>query len=141
MLRLCIVLLALAALPTLAEAQILNPTTLVFPASADHNTTIGTTPVLDKYEALVVRQSATGSILYVTDLGKPTPASVTGCGTSCVTAPMPLSGTGGSAPNNTILLVAVRAVGPGGTSTSVFSDPFSVAGAPAAPGKPIPRTN
>lgn len=118
------------------SAQIVNPQTLEFPASADHAATFGAQPLVTKYEALVVRQSATGSVLYVTDLGKPTPNT-----SNVITVPMPLAGVGGAAPNNTVLLVAIRTVGAPGTTptTSVWSDPFGIVGPPAATGKPIPK--
>jgi hypothetical protein len=124
-----------------ASAQIVNPQTLDFPASADHSATFGAQPIVEKYEALVVRQSATGTVLYAANLLKPTPSAtaIGPCAAPCISVPMPLSGTGGSAPNNTLLQVAIRTTGPGGASTSVLSDPFGVVGPPAATGKPIPR--
>lgn len=113
-----------------ASAQTLNPTRVEFTASPDHAVTLGSQPVVTKYELLTVRQSDTGTILSVTDIGKPTPVA------NVINVPVP-----GSLPNNTLLQIAVRTVGPGGATTSVLSDPFSVVAAPAASGKPALKTN
>jgi len=112
-----------------AQTTIVNPTKIEVPASADHGTTFGSTPILSKYETLVVRQTDTGTVLQVVDNGKPTPNA-----SNILTLAMPTG-----LPNNVLLQVAVRASGPGGATTSVLSDPFGVVGPPAAPGKPVPK--
>lgn len=120
---LCLLALLIAA-PL--SAQTLNPTRVEFTASPDHSTTIGTTAVVTKYEVLIVRQTDTGTILSVTDIGKPTPVA------NVINVAVP-----GSLPNNTLLQAAIRTTGPGGASTSVLSDPFAAVAAPAATGKPV----
>lgn len=113
------------------SAQTLNPTHVEFTASPDHAATIGTQAIVTKYELLVVRQSApTTPVVPVVDLGKPTPSA------GAITVPVP-----GGLPNNTLLQVSIRTVGPGGTTASALSDPFAVAGPPAAAGKPVLKTN
>ena len=119
---------ALFTLPAVAAAQapVVNPTTVEFPASSSHAETIpGTsTPAVTNYTLVLTRQ-ADGSVVSETTIGKPAPVA----GKIAVNLPV--------LPNNTLLQIAAKAVGPGGSSVGVPSDPFVAVGPPVAPGKPV----
>lgn len=125
-------LLALLAAP--AGAQ--DVRTLVFTASTDHNATLNGTPILSSYQADVLVGTPTGALAFTQGLGKPTPAT-----------PVPPATAGDISidmsqfPSFVSLargayVVVVSAVGPGGTSRSLPSDPFLRFGTPVQPGKP-----
>ena len=125
---------ALAALflcvlwPTLARAQVVNPTTVCFGASADHNAVLADKrPIVERYDL----ELAGGATPTVTALGKPTPDTT---GNVCATpAVLPALAIG---PTYTATILTV---GPGGTTRSEASLPFVRLGAPAATGKPVLR--
>lgn len=123
---------ALLLVPVCVSAQTINnPSTITFTASADHNTVENTVPLLTSYEIRLYAQGQTTSAA-VLNIGKPTPDAT---GTISFSQ---LKNVYTSAPAGTYN-VKVAAVGPGGASESVLSDPFTVSPrAPSAPtGKPI----
>ena len=100
--------------------------TVTFIASPDHNAVVNGTTVLTSYRVDVYSGT---TVTATKDCAKPTPATVGGVA-NVVTCP------GVSVPSNVSLTAKVVAIGPGGESTSVASDPFASVAAPAAPGKP-----
>ncbi len=104
--------------------------TVTFIASPDHNATVlvngSPVPVLTSYRVDIYSGT---TVTTTKDCAKPTPATVGGVA-NVVTC------TGVSVPSNVSLTAKVVAIGPGGESTSVASDPFASVAAPAAPGKP-----
>ncbi len=129
---LCAIVAILFAVPAFAQVPpIVNPTTIQFTASADHDAVQSGLPVVSKYTVDVMSASApTGTVWKTVDLGKPTPVSgqisFAGMGTALSTL------------NPGSYVAVVKAEGPGGVTASVPSDPFQVAiKAPAAPGKPV----
>ncbi len=120
-------LLTIAFLLVASVAFAQTPPSAVFTASSDHSAVVGTTPVLTNYSLEVVVGTTTGALAFTKNLGKPTPVN------GIITAPVPefLGRTNG------VYFAQVSAIGPGGTSKSLFSDPFSwISAAPAAAGKP-----
>ena len=117
------VLMILVASSAIAQ----TPPTVTFAASADHNTVVGTTPVVASYAVDVWLTTASGPALFTVPLGKPSPVN------GNITAPVPQF----LGRANGVYIGQAAATGPGGTSRSQFSDPFPlITGAPAAPGKP-----
>lgn len=120
--------LALLALAPAAYAQApINPTKITFTASVDHSTVVGSTPIVDHYEFQTIAMNPAGVIAFTRVLGKPTPD-----GTGSITATISDFATLA----NGVYTGKVLAVGPGGTTPSVVSDPFGRVGPPAAAGKP-----
>ena len=127
-----LVLAVLALVAVSAPAQIvINPSTIDFLASADHNTIFEGQAVLTSYRLELFLQGATTPAKTI-DLGKPTP------------------GTGGlvtiTNPSHFVMAVdgaytgQIVAVGPGGEGRSEMSNIFlSIHHAPGAPGKPAYR--
>ena len=112
----------LLCMASLASAQ--NPTTISYGPSADHSTVVNGTAVLTRYDA-VVKKTSDGSTVTTKDCGKPASAPTLTCA-------LP-----NGLPANTALTVTMVAVGPGGSTAGVASDPFVASlAAPAAPGKP-----
>lgn len=72
LLVLCGVLLAS---PVWAQSVTPNPKTVEFTASPDHSTLVGTVPMVDHYELVVVQQNNLGAIVFTQSLGKPTPTA------------------------------------------------------------------
>jgi hypothetical protein len=113
------------------EAQAPAPT-LVFVASADHATVVGTTPVVTGYQLDVLMDTGNGALAFTRSLGKPVPNAQ-----QEITTVIPeFLGRA-----NGIYVARVSAQGPGGTSASQPSDPFPWVGQPPAPpGKPSMRS-
>jgi hypothetical protein len=113
--------------PASAQTVVINPTRVIFVASADHNRTLTvggqTVPVLTNYELRIFLEGATGPVTTV-NLGKPTPDA---------------SGEIQAQPSELIGLplgayvARVAAIGPGGASESDPTAPFARVSAPAAP--------
>jgi|SRR4029077_7896516 hypothetical protein len=113
-------LLLLLAVPAFAQ----NPTAVSFTPSADHATVVAGTAILTRYDEVIKKQSDS-SVVATKDCGKPALAATLTCA-----LPSGL-------PQNVSLTATIVAVGPGGSTPSVPSDPFVASvGAPAAPGKP-----
>jgi hypothetical protein len=125
------VLVTLVALarPSLAPAQtvVINPTTVIFNASADHTRvlTVGgqQVPMLTNYVLRIMLEGASQPIVSV-DLGKPAPNAAGEIrATPAELIGLPLGA----------YVARVAAVGPGGMSESDPTAPFARAPAPAAP--------
>ena len=112
-------------------ANIQNPTSFSFAASADHNATNGDGS--DKVQTYVVQVLLSGTVAREVNVGKPAPAG----GTITIPAATIISGL---ATDGTQFQVRPIAVGPAGRSGgSVSADTFSRTGAtgvPAAPSSP-----
>ena len=118
-----VTLLGLLLLASVASAQtVLNPTTVTFTPSADHNATVGGVALVTKYE---LRHYLVGapSPVQTQDLGKPTPVS--GSISAAITS-LPFS------PTNEYI-AKVAAVGPTGVGESAASNHYFFAGPPATP--------
>ena len=120
------------ASPALAQ----DVRTLIFTASADHSVTLAGQPIVTGYQVDLMVGTPTGALAFSQSLGKPTPA-----------APVPPATVGDitidltqfptyNALTRGQYVAFVTAIGPGGTTRSVASDPFTRFGLPAAPGKP-----
>ena len=125
---LCTAMALVVASP--ADAQTINPTQIQFAASPDHNLTVGATPVVSNYQLDVITTAAGGALAFTVNLAKPTPDA-----SNLITANV----TQLTALANGLYTGSVSAVGPGGATKSVPSDPFGRVGPPAAPGKPTAR--
>lgn len=129
-----LLIIALLLMASAAHAQ--EPRTLLFTASPDHNAVLANQPVVTGYEARVLIGTATGALAFTQALGKPTPA-----------APVPPATVGDisidlsqfavfNSLTRGVYVAIVNAVGPGGTTPSLPSDPFPRFGTPAQAGKP-----
>ena len=107
---LLLVLVALLTTTIRAHAQVVNPTTVEFAVSADHNATQFGAPVVARYELRVYAQGATAP-LTSTDLGKPAvaDAATVAFAKPSVFAAVPAVG---------VYEVRVVAIGPGGEGAS-----------------------
>ena len=103
----------LCLLPALSQAQTLN---VQFTASADHNATAGTTPIVSSYALQVL--DSTQAIIRNVSLGKPTPDSANIVHASAAITP---------ALNPGVYSVRAIAVGPGGNSTPSNAAPYEIA--------------
>lgn len=123
--RLLFVLFVLLGAPAFAQTTtVLNPSTVIFTASPDHNATIGGTAVVSNY-VLEVYDGTT--LVRSTDLGKPTPNA-----SNDISAPLTNAGLA----KNKVYTAFVVAVGPGGSARSATgSSPF------AWPDAPRPASN
>lgn len=126
----CLLFFAVSA----AAQTAVNPVTLVFSPSADHDaiSPLDGSVVLVRYEMRVWTESnPTGTPLLVTDLGKPTPVS----NTITITNAVWFSGL----TPNTKYIAKVVAIGPSGEGVSDPSNPFGNAPSPQKPGVPTVR--
>lgn len=112
----------------IVSAQTVNPRSVAFTASPDHATNIGGVDILTSYQLDVMVSNSTGALAFTKGLGKPTPDA-----TNTITVTVPEFVT--QARNTYVAIVS--AVGPGGSTKSVPSDPFVSTGPPTAPGKPV----
>lgn len=113
------------ALPTAAQTVVVNPTTVEFTASADHNALgLDGVALISRYDMRIYIESGMTLVTTIA-LGKPTPLagqiSVTNAAWFSPLQP------------NTRMVAKVVAVGPTGEAASTASNPFGVAGPPAAP--------
>jgi hypothetical protein len=110
----------------------LNPNTVEFTASADHNTKAvdGVTPLLDHYDWLVVQSSPTGALFLTVNLGKPTPDANNTIRVQPSFATLVIG---------TTYYAFVDAVGSAnfGSARSAVSNPFALQNAPRPPGAPV----
>lgn len=117
-----------------AQTVAINPTTVQFTPSADHDAleADGTTPVVTRYELRMYLESDPATAITTTDLGKPAPVA----GTISVVNPVWFAGL----TPRTRYVATVSAVGAGGTSASGVSNPFARVSLPAAiPAPPLIR--
>lgn len=118
--------------PGIVSAQVVNPTTIEFPKSADHDTVLNTEAVLSSYRVNVYTPTGTSPVSSA-DIGKPTPDAnnlIRWANLPTLYATLP-SGQ---------YVAKIVAVGPGGSTESGASDPFSIAPRPPVPpGKPVIR--
>ncbi len=136
--RVWLALVLLCAFSTLASAQAvtcsgtpaLNPTSVTFTASPDHNATdpLTGTVILTKYAARIFANGATAQTGSTLDFGKPTPNASNQIAAANV---IPQSLTKG-----TLFCLVLDAVGPGGTG-STAPVPF---GFPATISNPRPAS-
>ena len=111
---------ALCALPSTGGAQVVNPTSLEFAPSVDHNATASDgTPIVSRYDLGFYLQGA-GSPFQTSSLGKPAPAGdgLVHVNLSTVTLPSP----------GIVYESRVTAVGPGGSTASTVSNTFMFSG-------------
>lgn len=111
--------------PMSVEAQtVINPRTVEFDVSPDHDRLILSMPIVTGYRIDFYLIGATAPV-QAGDLGKPTPDAA---GHVVITRPelfaLPIGG----------YVARVVAVGPGGEGASVPSDPFGEIGPPGVPG-------
>jgi len=112
-----LVIVAISSSRVLAQTT-LNPTTAVFTASSDQNTTLPDgTPVLQYYQ-LDLYLSGASAPFQSNSLGKPTPDS-----TGTITADLRSIFAGWPVPG-TVYVADVAAVGPGGSAASAQSNTF-----------------
>ena len=127
----CVLCLCVAAVS--AQTAVVNPTEIVYTASADHGVTLPDgTVVVARYEVRFFAPGATSPV-SVADLGKPTPvANVITQDLTDKLVGVPVSAT--------VQYVAkVAAMGPTGEGVSAASNPFMRVGPPAAPATPLLR--
>jgi hypothetical protein len=135
-----LLVLALLALPSLAQAQatVITPTSsLTFQSSPDHAVSdpVSGQPLVTNYQAdAVVSTGPTGALGWTQGLGKPSPdasgvIAIAGASFTPLYNAMALG---------VVYTLKVSAVGPGGAATSGASNPFGRANLriPAAPGIP-----
>lgn len=121
------------ALPASAQTAVLNPKTVEFSPSVDHDAleADGTTPVVTKYELRMYVESDPATAISTTDLGKPTPVA----GTISITNPLWFA----ALTPRTRYVAKVAAIGTGGAGVSGPSDPFGLTSPPAAVPPPVVR--
>jgi hypothetical protein len=126
-----VALLVLAAAPTWAQSGVVvNPKTVQFPPSADHDRLgLDGTPMVTRYELRMYLATDTATVISATDLGKPTPTA----GTISVTNPLWFS----ALTPNTKYIARVAAIGPTGEGVSDASGPFGMQGPPGKAGTPV----
>lgn len=135
-----LLVLALLALPSLAQAQatVITPTSsLTFQSSPDHAVSdpVSGQPLVTNYQAdAVVSTGPTGALGWTQGLGKPAPdasgvIAIAGASFTPLYNAMALG---------VVYTLKVSAVGPGGAAASGASNPFGRANLriPAAPGIP-----
>lgn len=125
---LLLVLLVLACVGAVdrAEAQVINPTTVEFDVSADHNTVVLGQPAVTKYELRIFAVGAPAPMATF-DLGKPVPVGVRARVVNpAIFTPLAMGE----------YLGRVVAVGPGGEGISDPTDPFGRLASPAKPTAP-----
>jgi hypothetical protein len=122
-------LLILVAATAGAQTVAVNPNTVVFDPSADHNAVSALTglPLVSRYALRFYLPGATQPV-QDQDLGKPTPGTD---GKITITNRALFTGT--PIALDTKYVAKVAAVGPAGEGVSAASDPFGNAGPPAAP--------
>ena len=120
-----------------AQTITLAPTTLQFTPSADHSAVISvsgvptTVPVVSSYTVTVFQGTA---VVLTRDLGKPAPNAAG----LIVILNSAIGGFGGL-PKNIGYTATVTAVGAGGATESMPSNPFAFPGAPAAAANVVER--
>lgn len=112
-----------AFVAAVVSAQTINPKTITFTASTDHNVVVGTTPIVDHYDFTVVSTSGPVTTVFTKGLGKPTPNAQ-----NDITAS--LAAEFAAITSNGVFSGQVTAVGSGGTSAPA-SAPFGHVGPPA----------
>lgn len=120
--KLFLVLIVILFVPTLVFAQapvVVNPTTLEFIPSLDHDAVnaLDNTPVLSTYEARFYPEAG-GAMVGSMNIGKPTPVN----GKITITS-LPVLTT---LPRNVRLICKVAAIGPDGVNESAASNPFGM---------------
>ena len=119
---------------TAQTSTAVNPTTVQFTPSADHNATnLDGTPVVARYDLRIYVPTILTTIVFTQSLGKPTPGT-----DGTIQAPL---GTGivAALVANTTYEARVVAVGPYGEGASDLSNPFGYAAPPRAGGAPVLR--
>ena len=110
----CIALLLLVSGRAQAQTAVTGSSGIAFFASADHNTIQDGAPILTNYQFDIVSQTG---LFFTQNLMKPTPNAAG----EIVVKPISAFGT---LVNAVAYTAVVKAVGPGGASASVPSDPF-----------------
>jgi hypothetical protein len=132
-LTLSLAVLALVACASLASAQtvVVNPTTVEFTASTDHNALgLDGVALISRYDLRIYIEAGMTLVTTIA-LGKPSPLA----GQIVVTNAAWFS----PLQPNTRMVARVVAVGPTWEAASNISNPFGTAGPPAAPTVPIVR--
>jgi hypothetical protein len=106
-------------LTAVAQAQpLVNPDTITFTASADHDRVVNGQAVLDVYTLLIGPGSQPDQIVRTTVIGKPTPTAAGDIDAGLLADLMHLP--------SGLYVASIRATGPGGWNTSLLSEPFAV---------------
>src|SRR5262245_48514541 len=100
--------LGMACLASSAQAQIINPTTLVFTASTDHDNAA----VLDHYDVTTLNMTSGGALVFTQAIGKPTYDAARDVIEPLSTLPI------GQLSQLTLYSIIVTAVGPAGSAAS-----------------------
>lgn len=111
-----------------ASAQVVNPSTAIFTASADHAAVLNGVAVVESYQLEIVTTAAGGALALTVNLGKPAPSASNEIAADLTPSVAKLA--------NGAYVATVVAVGPGGAGRSAPSDPFFRIGTPAPPGRP-----
>jgi len=121
---LTVLIFLLVSATAFGQQATVNPTTVEFTASADHNTTVlgGTEPMLNRYELRMFLENASQPISNY-DLGKPTPD-----GNNKITVVNPTWFI--SLAMNVRHVARIAAIGPYGETVSEASNPFGDVKAP-----------
>ena len=126
----CVVALLLAA-PVFAQGLAVNPTKVVFVASADHALNgLDGQPLVDHYELRMFLEGGAQPV-QVQPLGKPTPD-----GENTITVENAAWFAAGALTPNVRHVAKVAAVGPTGEGVSENSNPFGTTAPPAPPAQP-----
>ena len=124
---------SLACLPSLSSAQTVDPQTVEFDPSVDHNSTVGGVNVVAGYELRFYTVGGTQPLQLIA-IGKPNPES-DGKIRFNFTAQL------GTWPANGVVYEArVAAVGPGGSTVSAISNQFAFSATTTPPPPPAPCT-
>lgn len=119
-------LVLVLGLASYAGAQVINPTTVEFDVSADHNVTVLGQPAVASYELRIYAVGAQAPVTTV-DLGKPTPTGIRARVTNpAIFTPL----------DKGEYIARVVAIGPGGDGVSDPTVPFGRMTAPAKPTAP-----
>lgn len=126
-----VTLLVFVLCATPLQAQILNPSSVVFKASVDHNAVDLGAPKLTNYEVEFYLAGATAPIQHPS-IGKPTPDAAGEITVNLATVARPILLAGS-------YTVKVVSIGPGGAAATPGSDPFELKALPpaASAAKPV----
>ena len=127
---LVVIVSLIVAVPASAQvAAVVNPQSVTFTPSPDHDAVLDGVPVVTRYDLSIYIEAGMIVVGAPVNLGKPTPVA----GLISVTNPVWFA----ALTPRTRYVARVTAVGPTGTGVSDVSNPFLNSGPPAKPGAPI----